>query len=544
MPETTPVPPLPGSAGAAVPRVLVYTEDADEGARIRDACEQLDCRVQVAATPQDAVTAVRSDPRDVVFVDATAGERRLGDIITAAKQASPHVAVILLGSTEQVETDPALLMMVGYEFLTRPIHADAVSAEVRLRLNQQRVRRVSAALSSTLEYDGILAVLLELATHEVSADASLVLMPREGYEGLRLERAHGLLPNLISEASVAREISMAEWVYESGEPIITQGGFADVALATPEGARRIATAMFLPLILGERTLGVLATARLGEDREPFALRELWAMEVVASQAAVAIHNARSHAALLEQEKWRHELEVARAVQQHLLPQQFPTFPNVQVHAINLPAKQIGGDFYNVFRLGPTRFGVVVGDVSGKGIPGALLMTQCMNDMRRAVEDETEPDAVVAMVNNTVAEHSTRGMFVTLWYAVLDLEAQQMDFANAGHLPMLVRPGDTGVCKYVGHAEDPPLGIIPGNAFTRGSHPIRPGDSLLLYTDGVIEAKNAAGEEYGFDRLKRLFENGACAAPSPVEAVTASVEAFAGGQPQHDDLTLLAIQLGA
>lgn len=526
------------------PRILVFTPDITDAERVREACTRLECQVTMALDIHVAMEAATEDVHDLVFVDAVVGERRVSDIIQAAKRLNPGIAVLLLATPEQAEAEPMLLMMVGYEYIHTPVHVDAVAAEVRLRLDQQRMRRVSAALASTLEYRGLLEVLLRQAVQEVGADTGSLLIPQQPGGPLALEAALGLPDAVIAQGHEAREDGIAEWVYENGEPLILQGGFTDLPVSSIATDRAIASAMVLPLIVGHRTVGVLNVARLGASAEPFTLRQLRAMEIIGLQGAVAIHNAQTHRALLEQKKWEHELEVARAVQQHLLPRDFPRVPGVEVQAINLPAHQIGGDFYNVFRLGDARLGVMVADVSGKGIPGALLMTQSMNDMRRAVEEGAGPASVLALVNETVASHSTRGMFVTMFYAVLDFERGEVEFANAGHPPLLrVREGAVPA-EFLGRAIDPPLGLVRGMTFTSARFPLRAGEALLLFTDGVIEAKNPRGEEFGFARLAALFHKRRSLPPSLVGFVAKSVQAFADTQPQHDDLTLLAIRWAA
>ncbi len=523
------------------PRVLVFSMDTEEREHLWETCAALDCEVTLATDFAQASAAAGAQPHDIVFVDAGVGERRLGDLMNEAKRVNPAVAIILLATPEQAEADPTLLMMVGYEYVTRPVRTATVSSEVRMRLDQQRVRRVSAALTSTLQFRGLLHVVLDLAAQEVGASAATLLLPQDD-GALAMEAGLGFTDPAVEPAPAPGDGSMIEWVFEHREPLILQGGFVDLPLPALRDDQAIASAMLLPLILGPYPVGILCVARAETAAGPFTLRELRALEIIAAQAAAAIHSAQTHRALLEQEKIQQELDMARAVQQQFLPKDFPNVPGVRLDALNLPARHIGGDFYNAFRLGPGRLGVVVGDVSGKGIPGALLMTQCMNDLRRAVEDETEAGAVLACVNDRVSAHTTRGMFVTMLYLVLDLKAGRMELANAGHLPMLHVHADTGASDFVGQAQDPPLGITPRTTFTTVTESLQPGDALLLFTDGLVEAKNPTGEEFGFARLEQFPAAEVTFPRSFVGAVAESVRAFVQTQAQHDDLTLVSIQL--
>lgn len=517
----------------ASPRVLICSTDAEEAEAIQAACEELECRVDLATGPDE--------PHDLVFVDAAMGERRISDVIAGAKLANPDVAILLVADDTQVAADPTLLMLVGYEYVPRPVHQSTISVEARLRLDQQRARRVSAALASTLEYDGLLEVLLTVAVAEVLSDTASILAPTGNGNELRLEAALGLPGDVTARGHVARDDGIAEWVFEHGESMILQGGFADLPVTSVAADRNIASAMIVPLIVGRHSVGVLCVARLNVESPPFTLRQLRALEIIAMQAAVAIHNAQTHVALLAKQKWDHELDVARVVQQHLLPHEFPIVEGLTVQAANAPAHHIGGDFYDVFRLGDSRLGVVVGDVSGKGIPGALLMIQCMNDVRLAVQAHEAPADVLSMVNERVVTHATRGMFVTLLYAVLDVTAGRIEYANAGHLPALLVRGGTHAAEFVGQAEHAPLGLLPHVRYSSGKVPFGAGDALMLFTDGVIEAKNAGGDEFGFDRLRGLFHERPTLPASLVGFVLKSVQAFADTQPQHDDLTLLGVR---
>lgn len=504
------------------------------------ACAALDCLVEQMDDLAAGKEFVLMAPQHIVFIDATFGERRVSDLIRVAKAANPDVGILLMARPEQVVAEPALLMLVGYEYLTMPVNTDAVSAEVRLRLDQQRARRVSAALASTLEYDGLLQLVLTTAVQEVGAETASLLVPDEGDGTLRLEAARGLPDEVMAQGHEARDDGIAEWVFEHGEPLILQGGFSDLPFSSVAAAQPIASAMVIPLNVGRRTVAVLSVARIG-TADPFTLRELRALEIIATQAAVAVHNAQAHRELLAQQKWEQELQTARVVQQHLLAREFPVVKDLVVQATNIPAHHIGGDFYDVFRLSDTQMGVVVGDVSGKGIPGALLMIQCMNDVRRAVQVGRTPADILSYVNDRVATHSTRGMFVTLMYAVVDTERGVVEYANAGHLPALHVHGDTGAAEFIGRAEEAPLGPLPGVRYDSRSLPFAAGDSLLLFTDGVVEAKNPAGEEFGFERLRGLYDSAGPASDSLLGPVLTSVQAFADSQPQHDDLTLLGVR---
>ncbi len=244
---------------------------------------------------------------------------------------------------------------------------------------------------------------------------------------------------------------------------------------------------------------------------------------------------------LANERMRQQLETARIIQQSFLPGQLPGAddPRYSLAAANYPAASVGGDYYDVIELGRNRLALVLGDVSGKGVPGAIYMARLVSDFRFLVEPHDDsPAETLTALNRLLQDRGQPGMFVTLLYLTLDLDTGVVTFANAGHLPLLIRRAIGKVETVVGDA-GPPLGIIDNIAYNDSFLSLQPGEDMLLYTDGVTEAMNAAREQFTEERLLEILLRTHPRLENIINTVTEEVKTFTGDATSNDDLTLLA-----
>ena len=237
----------------------------------------------------------------------------------------------------------------------------------------------------------------------------------------------------------------------------------------------------------------------------------------------------------------HELDVARDMQASVLPRSFPSTNRYNTHGLMVPAKEVGGDFYDFFKLGENRIGVAIGDVSGKGIAAALFMMACRTLLRsRALEGGT-PDLCLGYVNNQLSEDNDNCTFVTLFYGVLDTESGVLHYCNGGHNPPRVVHGD-GQVVAVPTTHDIALGVLPGHEFHQDTLQLQAGDALFLYTDGVTEAEGPEFAEFGEERLDALLARIDKAECKEVTSrVLDHVREFAGENSQSDDITCVVLR---
>ncbi|MEQ8653971.1 MAG: SpoIIE family protein phosphatase [Kiloniellales bacterium] len=237
-----------------------------------------------------------------------------------------------------------------------------------------------------------------------------------------------------------------------------------------------------------------------------------------------------------------ELEIARRLQGSILPKSLPLRDGVEIAGFMEPALEVGGDFYDFFLVDEDRLGLVIADVSGKGIPAALFMAISRSLVKAGAQSLKEPGLAINRVNDVMADENDEMMFVTLFYGVLDLRSGRLDFVNAGHNQPYLRHSDGGV-EPLGQIGDIPLAVMEGFEFAEDHIQLSSGDLLLLYTDGVTEAFNTADEAYGEARLEQALGGLAADADAEdvIKTVKQSVSLFIAEAPPSDDLTMLALK---
>jgi serine phosphatase RsbU (regulator of sigma subunit)/anti-sigma regulatory factor (Ser/Thr protein kinase) len=257
----------------------------------------------------------------------------------------------------------------------------------------------------------------------------------------------------------------------------------------------------VPLVSQGELIGVLYLGPRRSEQD-YSTDDRKLLDNLAAQAAPALRVGQlvrqQQAEARTRQRFEQELEVARLIQQNFLPKQLPDLPGWQVAAYYRPAREVGGDFYDVIPLPDGQVGFVVGDVTDKGVPAALVMAATRSVLRASAQRLVDPGAVLERVNDHLCPDMPAKMFVTCLYGVLDPSTGRFRFANAGHDLPYVKTADGSVEL---RARGMPLGLMPGMAYEEKEAVLAPGESLLLHSDGVVEAHDAAGEMFGFPRLK-------------------------------------------
>jgi sigma-B regulation protein RsbU (phosphoserine phosphatase) len=239
-----------------------------------------------------------------------------------------------------------------------------------------------------------------------------------------------------------------------------------------------------------------------------------------------------------------ELEVARKIQESIVPRRFPPFPNrkeFEIHAAMIPAQNVGGDFYDFFLIDDHRLGFVIGDVSGKGVPAALFMAVSKTLLKATALKGLPPAECLQQVNRVLYLESVAAMFVTVFYGVLDTRTGEVDYCNGGHNPpYLLRAG--GLIEAAETAGGLVLGAMPNTAYKPQKATLQSGEGFFLFTDGVTEAMDRAGELFSEGRLEENLKGKSGVPLSELaQSVIAAVNAHATGAPQADDITVLALR---
>jgi serine phosphatase RsbU (regulator of sigma subunit) len=297
-----------------------------------------------------------------------------------------------------------------------------------------------------------------------------------------------------------------------------------------------------PVIARDKVLGVIHLDT-SEATRPLMPDDLTAVLGIASQAGLAIANARTHSKLVSQELVKQDLALAQKIQVRFLPKHPPQIAGWKFWHEYEAAFEVGGDYFGYATLDDGRPIVVIGDVSGKGVSGALYMARISSDVRYEAAVATSPQVVVRRVNEALTRDIEEGMFVTLVAIAIDTATGELEVINAGHSAPLVRQSNGEIVE-LEIPQNMPLGVDPDTEFESFKCFLDPGETVVLYTDGVTEAMNSRKEEFGKERLFEAMSGAEGDASAVGERIETDVRAFLEELPQNDDLTLVCFSRGS
>lgn len=297
------------------------------------------------------------------------------------------------------------------------------------------------------------------------------------------------------------------------------------------------------LLYAHKPVGVLAVTRSGE--RPFSSNDVEVFESVAEQGSYALGSAVIHVEAAEKRRYERELTQASDIQRVLLPRSAPALSDYEIAAEYRAARHVSGDYFDYVRVDEDRYGIAIGDVSGKGIAASLIMAMCRSNLRSRAPENLSPASVLHSVNHSIFPDIREDMFVSLLYLIVERGSKEVTLARAGHEPPLLFHKSTGLIEIV-ETSGMAAGIDEGPVFKRSVKDYRfqmeSGDILLLYTDGLIESVSTSGEEFGIERLcEMLIAHREESAQNLVNSITAEADRFTAGTSQMDDITLIAIE---
>ena len=334
-------------------------------------------------------------------------------------------------------------------------------------------------------------------------------------------------------------------VWQTREPIL----LADLAdapeLAGLRGTSLGATSvMVTPLLYGKQNMGVLALGN-GPGSAPFTPSDFVVFKSISEQSAFALYNAIIYSEANEKKRLDHDLEIARDIQRILLPSEAPVVAGFEISGLNIPARHVSGDYFDYIKVDEERLGVAIADVSGKGVPASIIMAICRSVLRSQAAGNPSPADVLQKVNRQLYPDIKEDMFISTAYVILDHARNVVTLCRAGHDAPLLYQHQTRTITPL----KPPgmvVGIDSGSVFDRITSDfvltLERDDCLLLYTDGVTEALDANGDEFGFERMVECVRaSAASGAPAIIARIIDELRSFVGSQPQNDDITLIAIR---
>lgn len=422
---------------------------------------------------------------------------------------------------------------------------------------------IGERMTRKIDLDETLEVIGQYVVGATRAESGAIFLLDERDEALRARVIVGRFPPLFEDEEIrnasrdyparkikARRVKLGEGIIgtvaQLDRPVLITDAEADPRI--PRTAAKffpVHSMVFCPLRVRGKCLGVIAIVNKHGDAI-FDSRDKILLQGLADQAAISVDLVKLYDVLAEQQRLDQELALAQDFQRMLLPHALPQLEAYEFSAVNKTARVVGGDFYDFFPVDQDHLGIVIGDVSGKGVPASLIMAMVRSILRAEARDTFSPKEVLRRVNEGVKADTKESVFVTITYGILDVSNDRLRFARAGHEPVLLRRGDPepGVSSY--QPEGMAVGLVPSDIFNLIEEmevQLVPGDMVLLYTDGVVESLNPSSDEYGRERLIELLgKTQARSAEDLIRRLEEDVRKFAKGTQQHDDITLVALRM--
>jgi len=416
--------------------------------------------------------------------------------------------------------------------LTAPLPSDP-----RLNLDQVddllKLQKAAQKISSILDLDQLVDKVVNEIAHSFGCLDSDIYLHNEERGELSLVCAHGCTGCDLHGPGHSLKIGkgMVGYVASTGQihyaPDVRQDPYY---IGCEESTL---SEVAIPLHVEGQLVGVFTASHTQLDA--FNPSQLRLLQALCSDVAVAVHNARRFQQEQQQrEEMTREAREARLIQQALLPKNSPSIPGFTVSGLSIPAGAVGGDWYDFIPMDKGRWGLVLADVSGKGTAAALLMSATRGILRSLVEAACTPGEVLTKLNRLLVEDFPAGRFVTMVYAVLDPAKRTLTFSNAGHLRPLLISGSSA--QFLDVERGIPLGLGPGG-FSEVEMKLPIGSRVVFYSDGITEAENQAGEEYGWGRLQKHFLRTDASADSLLD----DVRSFADGSGLRDDASVILVK---
>jgi len=423
----------------------------------------------------------------------------------------------------------------------------------------QLMKEISVVVGGEeFELETVIRVIVDNSVKGTNARGGVILIKDKITNRLSVSYIKGLYPptkplkniqnltvteNIIIEKLKAEKIAVGEGllgqVAETGEAIyIPDVSKDDRFVQTVSDHIMVSSFLAVPLKTKEEVFGVLSVV---DDSKIFQENDLSLLETLGEQAAITITQIQMYQEVLDKKQAEKELGVAGEIQASLIPHSFPQSDKFDVFGFSIPAKGVGGDYYDYIDFGNNKVVLTMFDVSGKGVPAALIMVMIRSILRTVASLNEDTKDVIARLNNTIAEEIVEDRYATGFYLLFDAEKGIMSYTNAGHGPLILFRAATDDFEFL-DTEGMPIGIMSGVEYGQSYTIMERGDIAILYTDGISEAMNLAHEEFGLEKFKEVIRaNKREGAREICNRVLEAVTTFCGTAPQHDDETLLVLK---
>ena len=434
----------------------------------------------------------------------------------------------------------------GMAVVSTLFHLPTAEVYERRQSELATLHSLSRLMTRVLDFDDLVGTVTKMAREVCGARSSWLELVRTDNEGnptsFTTVGADNIDPSEIDLLTTDARFPLRDIVLESRKPLLVDAVSTDRRTRALKGKSvSVGSLLSVPLLSQNTVIGVLhatSDAEFAFDQE-----DVEVLTTFADQVTIAVENSTLIAQSMERERYQQEMMVAQRMQRRLLPQELPSTPELQLAANSEPSSEVGGDYYDVVQLDDRHIGIVVGDVSGKGVPAAFYMAEVKGIFQTLSKIYRSPRDLLIRANETLCETLERNYFVSFLYAIIDVIKGELTIARAGHCPMLyvsgaesasIRPGGLG------------LGLTRDSRFAESIEErtvrLKRGDVCLFYTDGIIECRNSGDEEFGEQRLAELVRKLAADSADRIkENIWDAIRAFAGNSTSADDLTLVVLK---
>ncbi|MBP1740124.1 MAG: Serine phosphatase RsbU subunit sigma [Deltaproteobacteria bacterium] len=405
---------------------------------------------------------------------------------------------------------------------------------------------VSGAIASLMDLGQVLKYLTETFVRDMFINTTSVLLLAPAGAGYQVYLAEGEGKSNVEGKSISQDDPIIRIIEKEKKEltkydVLEDPKYREVSERCTKEFDELRASVIVPIVFKEKLIGLLS---LGEKKsgKSFNRQDVDLVRTVANQGAIAIENARLFEENLEKQRMEEELSIARDLQMSMLPAECPSLAGFGIAAVSIPAREVGGDFYDFIEMGKDKIGFVIGDVTGKSVSGALVMSAARSVFRMLSEEQIGVGEIMIRANRRTKKDIKSGMFVALLYVILDGGSRTVSLCSAGQTQPIHVSAKTGKAELVQTQGDNfPLGILDGADYQETTLQLEPEDKLIFYTDGIVEAMNEQKGIFGFDRLLQVAEAGrGLKAEELLKKILDEVKKFCGDAAQHDDLTVIVV----
>ncbi len=417
--------------------------------------------------------------------------------------------------------------------------------ELTSEIKYQLLRDISHKIRGTLDLDKILNLLLDLLANIIDYDAAGIFILSEdinhpGYHQIRqkiasmVQRGFGNLP-LESDAMLMEGKGIIGQTIKSGKSIILNDVTKDERYIA--GRKETKSEITAPITRNGKTIGALNVE--SDQLAAFEPADIEVLNFFAETSAISIEKALLHYQILEKKKLEEQLQIAKDVQQSLLPGSEPEIPGYSFASVCIPTYEIGGDYFDYIALDEDRLAVIVADVSGDGVPAALIMAAFRALLRYNAKLFSDPTKLMELMNEQVSEFMRKRDFISVFYGILNHKTHSFIYCNCGHNPALL--WNSNMTKLL-EGGNPSLNLVRDPEFKSFEIHLENNDQILFYTDGVVEVFSKDKQQFGLDRLINLFETNIVKSPKKmIDEIISSIKVFSSSDVYSDDFTLLVLK---